>query len=163
MSANAKISDVDPNDNPGVIVRPPLLYLGALVLGFGLDWIWPSQAIPDLVQYVGGATIAAVSFVPAIAAMRRFRKAGTNVPTTLPVTALVVDGPYRYSRNPIYVGLTLLYAGIGVAADNLWALGLLLPVLAVMRYGVIAREERYLEDKFGDAYRRYKARVRRWL
>ena len=78
-------------------------------------------------------------------------------------TALVTEGPFQFSRNPIYLALTLIYCGIGMAADSGWVLGLVVPVLAVMRYGVIAAEERYLEAKFGEAYRHYKGHVRRWL
>jgi protein-S-isoprenylcysteine O-methyltransferase Ste14 len=76
---------------------------------------------------------------------------------------VVSGGPYSHSRNTIYVAMVLIYAGIGVAVDGPWILGLLVPLVAVMRYGVIAAEERYMEAKFGDAYRRYKDSVRRWF
>jgi len=76
---------------------------------------------------------------------------------------MVTDGLYGLSRNPIYVALTGIALGIGIAADNAWVLSMLVPTLAIMRTGVIAREERYLEGKFGAAYRQYKAAVRRWL
>jgi protein-S-isoprenylcysteine O-methyltransferase Ste14 len=75
----------------------------------------------------------------------------------------VTDGPFRYTRNPIYVALTLFYLGIGVVLNALWVLLLIVPLIVVMQLGVITREERYLERKFGDEYLRYKARVRRWL
>ena len=77
--------------------------------------------------------------------------------------ALVTGGIYRHTRNPLYVALALVYAGIAVAADSLWALMFLAPCLGVIRYGVIAREEAYLERKFGEEYRRFKSAVRRWL
>ena len=96
-------------------------------------------------------------------AMRRFRAAGTNIPTPLPSTALVAGGPYRFSRNPIYLALTLIFLGLAAAANSLWLLLLLPAVLAVMHYGVVLREERYLGGKFGERYLDYKARVRRWL
>lgn len=150
-------------DVPGVIARPPLIYLGSLLFGFGLEYLWPASAIPNLVQYIAGAVLIALGVSILASAMRQFRKAGTNVQTWKPTTALVTNGFYRFSRNPIYVALSLIYAGIGIAADNLWALGLLVPVLVVIRYGVIAREERYLERKFGQEYLSYKASVRRWL
>ncbi|MFQ5468202.1 MAG: methyltransferase family protein [Kiloniellaceae bacterium] len=111
---------------------------------------------------MGGGLIAA-GFALAAWAIRTFRAAGTNVETGKPATTVVEAGPYRYSRNPIYVGLSAIMVGIGVALDNVWIVGLLVPVLAIMRVGVIGREERYLEGKFGDAYRGYRARVRRWL
>jgi protein-S-isoprenylcysteine O-methyltransferase Ste14 len=96
-------------------------------------------------------------------AVRQFRAAGTNVETPKPATTIVTHGIYRLSRNPMYVSLTLLQAAIGVAAGSLWIVTLLAPTLAVMRYGVIAREERYMERKFGAPYLAYKASVRRWL
>jgi protein-S-isoprenylcysteine O-methyltransferase Ste14 len=97
------------------------------------------------------------------AALGRFRRAGTPVETYRPTTALVTEGIYRRTRNPMYVALTLLYAGIGFAANSLWTLGFLPPLLLVMRYGVIAREERYLTRRFGTRYLDYQGSVRRWL
>jgi protein-S-isoprenylcysteine O-methyltransferase Ste14 len=96
-------------------------------------------------------------------AITSFRRAGTNVPTNRPALALVVTGPYRFSRNPIYVGGTLAYLGLALAVDGVWLAALLAPFLLILRYGVIAREERYLEAKFGAAYRAYTQNVRRWL
>ena len=98
-----------------------------------------------------------------LAAFRRFKAVGTNIPTWQPTTALATDGIYRLSRNPIYLGLTLIYAGIAIAAGSFWPLLLLVPLLVIMRYGVIGREEAYLERLFGDAYRDYQRRVRRWI
>ncbi len=156
MTENAK-------DNPGVIAPPPLIYLGFLALGFGLDYFWPIAILPGRVQYFVGAILMVLAAAVVVLAFRQFQKAGTNIPPHQPTLAIVSVGPYRYSRNPMYIALSLLYAGIGVAADNLWVLVLLVPLLAVVRTGVIAREERYLEEKFGEAYLRYKAKVRRWL
>ena len=90
-------------------------------------------------------------------------RAGTNIRPDLPTTALVTEGPFRFTRNPLYLGLTLMYAGIALLIPGTWPLLLLVPVLLVMRWGVIAREERYLERKFGEPYRAYLGRVRRWL
>ena len=94
---------------------------------------------------------------------RRFLAAGTNIPPNLPTTALVVDGIYGRTRNPLYLGATLVYLGLSVAAGSPWAIVLVVPLLWVINVGVIGREERYLERKFGDAYRAYKGRVRRWV
>jgi len=80
-----------------------------------------------------------------------------------PTTALVTEGPFRYSRNPIYLALTLLYVGVALLINALWILLLVVPAVLVLRYGVIAREEAYLTRKFGEAYRQYMAQVRRWL
>jgi protein-S-isoprenylcysteine O-methyltransferase Ste14 len=92
-----------------------------------------------------------------------FRRAGTNVPTHKPSTAIVTDGPYRFSRNPIYIALTTLSAGIAIWVNSWWMLALLVPTFVIMNIGVVDREERYLAAKFGDEYLSYKARVRRWL
>ena len=91
------------------------------------------------------------------------RAAGTNIDPVLPTTAIVTRGPSRYSRNPIYVGLTLLYLGLVFACNTWWGLIVLVPVLAVMHVGVVRREERYLAQKFGEPYRQYCASVRRYL
>lgn len=96
-------------------------------------------------------------------AMWQFRRAGTNVETYRPSTTVVRDGLYRFSRNPIYLSLGLDDAGIGIAAASFWVLALLIPLFLIIRYGVIAREERYLEQKFGAEYFAYKQSTRRWL
>lgn len=150
-------------DRPNVVALPPLIYLGFLVLGILADFVWPTSIASLPVRLVVGGLLFAVGLVLAASAVRRFARAGTAVEVYRPATALVSEGPYRFSRNPIYLGMTLGYAGLAVIANSLWALALLLPVLAVIRYGVIAREEEYLERKFGENYRRYKSAVRRWV
>jgi protein-S-isoprenylcysteine O-methyltransferase Ste14 len=99
----------------------------------------------------------------AFTAFRALSRAHTPVDPLKPTTALVTEGPFRYSRNPIYLALTLLYLGVALLINALWILLLVVPVLVVICYGVIAREEAYLARKFGDAYRQYTAQVRRWL
>ena len=155
--------NADTQDRPGVIARPPLIYLAFLAAGLGLGYGWPAPFMADAARYPLGGALCVFGVALAGLAFLHFRRAGTNVQTWQPSTALVTDGPYRYSRNPIYVALTLIYCGIGVTADSGWVLGLAMPLLAVMRLGVIAPEERYLEAKFGDSYRHYMGRVRRWL
>ena len=123
----------------------------------------PHMGAQAIAQYVAGAGLALGGFVMIGLGTRRFVAAGTNIPPNLPTTALVVDGIYRRTRNPLYLGSTLVYLGLSVAAGSWWAIVLVAPLLWVMNVGVIAREERYLERKFGDAYRSYKARVRRWV
>jgi len=152
-------------DVAGVIALPPLIVLGFLAAAAVLEAIVP-VLVPvthPLARYVAGATLAAGGFFMIAIGTRLFAAAGTNVPPTLPTTALVVDGIYRRTRNPLYLGMTLVYLGLGVAAGSLWAIGLVAPLLWVINVGVVKREERYLERKFGDAYRDYKARVRRWI
>src|SRR5262249_6758965 len=90
-------------------------------------------------------------------------RAGSNVPTNRPTTTIVDRGPYRFTRNPIYLAMVLALIGPAIALNSLWLLLTLVPFALVIRYGVVAREEAYLQRKFGDDYRRYRARVRRWL
>lgn len=150
-------------DNPGVVAPPPLIYLAALLTGLGLEYLWPPTSLADEVGNPVGAGLVLSGLAVAVTAIRGFRRAGTNVEPWQPSTALVASGPYRYTRNPMYVGLTLIYLGVTAAFGALWMAAMLLPALVIMRYGVIAREERYMEAKFGDAYRDYKASVRRWF
>ncbi len=150
-------------DTAGVIAPPPVIYLAFLMIGFGADALWPAAVLPQGPQYAAGAAVIALGVALGFSAFRQFRRHNTSVKPHEPSTALITEGPYRYSRNPIYLALSLLYAGIAIAADSPWTLALLVPLLIVMHYGVILREERYLERKFSDDYRRYKATVRRWL
>jgi protein-S-isoprenylcysteine O-methyltransferase Ste14 len=154
------------HDIAGVIARPPLLYAGFFLAGVALDYLWPLdmlRELPAAARYVAAAALFLIGSAFAVPAFFGFRAAGTNVPTWLPTTALVTGGPYRFSRNPIYVGLSLAYVSLALALAAAWSLVLLAPLLVVMRYGVIAREEAYLARKFGAAYASYKASVRRWL
>jgi len=152
-------------DVAGVIALPPLIFLGFLAAATVLEAVvpLPVMAAHAFPRYLAGATLAGCGFVMIVMGTRRFQAAGTNIPPNLPTTALVVDGIYRRTRNPLYLGATLIYLGLSVAAGSFWAIGLVVPLLWVINTGVIAREERYLERKFGDAYRTYKARVRRWV
>ena len=95
--------------------------------------------------------------------IRNFSRAATPVPTNEPTRVLVTNGIHGWTRNPIYLGMFLIYGGIGVAAQNTWILVLTLPLAILIRYGVVAREEAYLERRFSNAYLDYKQRVRRWL
>jgi len=155
--------EAEPRDAPGVVTLPPLIYGAFFLLGLGLEYMWPTSVAAGWIGYLAGGSLAAASFAFAIPAIWHFRKAGTHLDVRRPTTAIVVAGPFRYSRNPIYLALTLLYLGLGVGANSLWVLGLVFPVLAVMHVGVIAREERYLERKFGEEYLTYKRAVRRWI
>jgi len=151
------------------IARPPFLFLGALLLGFVSDHLLP---LPFPVSRIGpahwiSAVIAGSLILTGIgvfaAGIRNFSSAATPVQGTKPTRALVTTGIHGWSRNPIYLGMFLVYGGIGIAVRSPWILILALPLAITMRYGVVAREEAYLERRFGGAYRDYKARVRRWL
>jgi protein-S-isoprenylcysteine O-methyltransferase Ste14 len=151
-------------ETAGVITRPLFLYLGCLVLGFMLDLVLPLALMQSaLIYWTGGAGLIVLGVAFFAAGARNFSRAATPVPTNQPVRALVTTGIHGWCRNPIYVGLFLLYAGIGFSARSPWVLFLALPLAVIIRYGVVAREEAYLERRFGDAYRDYKTRVRRWL
>jgi protein-S-isoprenylcysteine O-methyltransferase Ste14 len=151
------------SDVPNVLILPPLLYGVALAVGFLLHWIAPRPIVSSNAGlWVGGALLASGVFL-AIWGRRVMEQSGTNVNPTLPTTALVAIGPFRFSRNPLYVALTLIYVGLALLANALWVLVLIVPVLLILHYGVVRREERYLEAKFGDAYRAYRSRVRRYV
>jgi protein-S-isoprenylcysteine O-methyltransferase Ste14 len=154
----------DTADTARVIIRPPLAWGVAIIAGLALDWLAPLRFLPAALP---AGWLGAMVFVLALAlfawAVVTMSRAGTNVPTNRPSTTIVESGPYRLTRNPIYVGMFLGLIGLGLAFDNLWLLLMLVPFALVIRYGVVAREEAYLERKFGDAYRGYRSRVRRWL
>ncbi len=155
--------DAADRDAPGVIAPPPLIYLAGLGIGFGLDALLPSASLPDALGTALGCLLLASGLVLAGSFVRAFRRARTPVDPGRATTAIVTTGPYRLSRNPGYLAMALAYAGIAVLTDTLWAFVALLPTLVLIDRGVIRREERYLERKFGEDYLRYKARTRRWL
>ena len=150
-------------DHPGVIARPPILYGAAFLVVLGLRWIWPLQMLGRSVLLWPGVAIVALGLAMATWGRRTMSAAGTNVDPALPATALVESGPFRHSRNPLYVSLTAVYIGLTLAFDTWWGMVVLVPLAMLMHGGVVLREERYLEGKFGDAYRQYRSRVRRYL
>lgn len=157
-------SGADP-EVAGVVARPPFIFLGFLGAAAVLEAVVPLRVAAALpaTRYITGGLLVVAALVIIFAAVGRLRAAGTNIAPTLPTTALVADGVYARTRNPLYLGSTLIYAGLAVAAGSLWAIVLIVPMLWVINVGVIRREERYLERKFGEAYRAYKGRVRRWV
>jgi protein-S-isoprenylcysteine O-methyltransferase Ste14 len=132
-------------------------------VGLVLHWLIRVQPLPLTLSRVLAAALCVASVVLGIWGRVTMYRAGTNMRPDKPATALVTGGPFRFSRNPLYLSLTALYVGITLLFDALWPLVTLVPMLAVLHWGVILREERYLEAKFGDAYRAYKTRVRRWI
>lgn len=154
----------DDTGTAGVIARPPLMFLGALLLSVALDRLLPLP-VPEigLVHWIVAGSLILIGIAVFAAAVRNFSSAKTPVQGTKPTRALVTTGIHGKSRNPIYVGMFLVYVGIGVATQSPWVLILTLPLAVTIRYGVVAREEAYLERRFGDAYRNYTARVRRWV
>jgi protein-S-isoprenylcysteine O-methyltransferase Ste14 len=147
-----------------VLVRPPIAWAVAVIAGFALDWLEPVPFVPDdLPAGLVGAVVFMLALALGIWAIDTMTRAGTNVPTNRPTTAIVESGPYRFTRNPIYLGMFGSLVGLAIAFDTPWPLVTLVPFALVIRYGVVAREEAYLERKFGQAYRDYRKRVRRWL
>ncbi len=154
----------DTADTAQVIVRPPIAWGLAVIAGLALNWLVPLPFLPaDLPTGWLGAMVFGLALALVAWAIVTITRAGSSVPTNLPTTTIVESGPYRFTRNPIYLGMSLGLIGLAIAFDNLWLLMMLVPFALVIRYGVVAREEAYLERKFGGVYRGYHSRVRRWL
>jgi protein-S-isoprenylcysteine O-methyltransferase Ste14 len=146
-----------------VITPPPFIYLIALAIGLLVDWLYPFQVLPTPFAIGIGLLLIAAAGPIVISALGVLSRAKTTFDVRKPTSAIVTNGPYRFSRNPSYVSLTLLYGGIACLVNSLWVLLMVVPAVTVMHFGVIKREERYLEAKFGDEYREYKTTVRRWV
>lgn len=151
-------------DHPGVVTRPPLLYLAAFLGFLVLRWLLPLRLAADGMPLVyAGVALALAGLGIGFWGRALMVAARTNLDPMKPATAIVTGGPFRFSRNPLYVGMTMLYVGLTLAFNTWWGFVLLVPLLAVMHFGVILREEVYLEAKFGDEYRRYKGLVARYV
>jgi len=151
------------NSGPGILIPPPIFFLVALLIGVGLNYLMPISFISNLWSYILSTPIIIFSFLIILPVLKRFKKAGTPFKVQEPASTLVTDGAYRYSRNPGYVSLTLLYTGLAIVFNNAWMLLLLIPVLLLVDIRVIRKEERNLEEIFGEQYLKYKSSVRRWL
>lgn len=150
-------------DHAGVRIPPPLCFFAFLVAGIFLNSDWIEGRLADAYLTIIGGLIAVISLIYLIISALKHKAAGSNVEPWKPTTTIITDGVYKYSRNPIYVAMAVVYAGVAIAAGS-WLALLFLPLcLLFIRYYVIAREEAYLEEKFGKEYLDYKARVRRWL
>jgi protein-S-isoprenylcysteine O-methyltransferase Ste14 len=150
-------------DSAGVVAPPPFIYLGGLAVGFGLEALLPGASLSGVVQWGLGGVLLVAGVVLLASFNTLFQRTGTAVEPWKPTTAIVTSGPYRFTRNPAYLGMALVYLGIAVMSQALWALVPLPFVLAVINNAVIRREERYLERKFGQEYLDYKRTVRRWV
>jgi protein-S-isoprenylcysteine O-methyltransferase Ste14 len=150
-------------DAPDVVTFPPIFFIIFYAIGYVTDLAFPVDLGTPELRYAIGGVLIAISVALAAWAISRFIRSKTHVDVRKPATTLVVGGPYRLSRNPMYLALTLLYAGLAAVFSLPFTLVLLIPCLALLHRGVISREEDYLERKFGDEYRAYRARVRRWL
>ena len=153
-------------DTAGVIAPPPLLALAAVVFGLLLDGLFPAYVLTVLLPLnervpIGGVLIA-LGLALVVAANLSFRKAGTHAEPWKPSTALVTEGIFRFVRNPMYVGGTVLLIGLAILLASDWMIVTTIVMTLIIHVGVVRREERYLEGKFGEAYRRYCARVPRY-
>ncbi|HEY7346864.1 MAG TPA: isoprenylcysteine carboxylmethyltransferase family protein [Ktedonobacterales bacterium] len=141
----------------------PVIFVAVLLVGVLLSLAFPVSFLPRIVTLLVGAACFLIPFALGFAALGFMRRARTSVNPYRPTTALLTGGPYRLSRNPMYLAMAIQYVGLALLFDSLWAIVLLPLALVVVHFTVIQREERYLERKFGEEYLSYKATVRRWL
>src|SRR5262249_52415312 len=144
-------------DKPGVAAPPPLLYGGAFIVVLLPRWFLPISNFGHAFALRLGFPMLVLRIWIAGRGLQKLPAPGTNVNPALPTTAIVASGPFRFSRNPLYLALTLLYLGLTLAFNTWWGIVLLVPVLITMHCGVVLREERYLEQKFGETYRQYRS------
>ncbi len=149
-------------DHPDLPIKPPLIFVIAMAIGFGADWIWPVPVRPAGWSSAGLA-IALLAILLIFWSADLFRRRGTEVVPWKPTTTIVTTGPYAVSRNPIYIGFALVQIGIGVATNRLAVVLMVIPALVATHTIVVAREEAYLTRKFGEEYLEYRRRVRRWV
>jgi protein-S-isoprenylcysteine O-methyltransferase Ste14 len=150
-------------DSAQVRLPPPLVFLAAILLGVTLQKIHPLAFIPETLRWITGAPMIALGLGVVIYCNGLFSRSGTNIAPWKPSSHLIFSGPYRFSRNPIYASFVLVILGTGFLANNAWQLGMAALCAVILRRTAIAKEEKYLEEKFGGEYRAYKARVRRWI
>ncbi len=152
-----------PRDRLGPMVPPPLWYVAGLVAGWLLSKSYPLDALPDAVRWTFGTLCAIVGIAFIAPAVASFVRAKTSVIPIQPTTRLVATGPYRLTRNPMYVGFAFTFIGIALLANWLWAIAFLPIILLAVYVSAIVPEEKFLAERFGDDYTAYRARVRRWL
>ena len=155
-----------PADTSGVTILPPIVFATGLIAGYVIQILWRIPIVPtsaSLVVRLLGVLAILFGGWAMVSAVVLFRRIGTPPDPHEPSTRLALDGPYRFTRNPMYLGMAAVLAGLALIGNALWPLLALIPVIWWIRTQVIAREERYLEAKFGGEYWDFKARVRRWL
>lgn len=153
------------SDHPNIRFPPPLLYAGVVAGGqlLGQRWPLPLDGVGVTASRVAGSAVLAVGAGLMLSAVQRFRHHGTSLLPIRPASRFVADGPYRFTRNPMYLGLTTIAAGVGLLLGNGWVLALLVPAAVVADVAFIRPEERYLDRRFGEDYRAYRTVVRRWI
>jgi len=151
------------NDHPGVLVHPPLLYLAGLALLVAAHLLMPLPILSSRALRIPGIVVALMGAILLVWGRRTMVAGGTNVHPGKPSLAIVDGGPFRFTRNPLYVSISLIFLGATLYLNEWTGFVLLVVLLLVMHFGVVRREERYLDAKFGQAYRDYRSRVRRWI
>lgn len=150
-------------DTAGLPLPPPFIVLGFLIAGSILSLIFPIDLLPIMPRLILGVALVSIGFFIASRAFQAMTRAHTPIDPFEPTTAIVSEGPYRFSRNPIYLSLSLAYLGIAIALNALCAIALWPIMLIALTDVVIVREEKYLERKFGEEYTQYKSKVKRWI
>ena len=150
-------------DSAGVIAPAPVLYAVALLVGLAIEFALPTTVLPRVAGLWLGAAMIVISIPIVISAVLALRRGRTAFDARKPSTGIVTDGAFCFSRNPTYLSLTLLYVGVALMLDSLWILMMCVPAAALTHWGVVLREERYLEKKFREEYRTYAQKVRRWI
>ena len=151
-------------DAPDIVILPPVLVGGTMIAGLIIHFaVWSVPLLPTVVARALGLTIFIASGIFARRAHRAMDRVGTNVFPTQPTLALATDGPYRRTRNPMYIAAIGGYLGVAIFVNGVIPLILLLPMIWILHRGVVLREEQYLARKFGEEYRAYQSRVPRWL
>ncbi|MEM9059725.1 MAG: isoprenylcysteine carboxylmethyltransferase family protein [Pseudomonadota bacterium] len=153
-------------DHPNVIAFPPLILAASLALAWGMGQIVPVSFLPPALSGIAlifGLVDCALAFLIAVSAILAFKRAGTNVEPHKPALVLVEDGPYRFTRNPMYLGLVLLQLGLSFIFSLDWGVILLPGLWLTLHTGVVLREEAYLTAKFGTPYTDFLGRTRRWI
>jgi len=146
-----------------MLLPPPIIYIIFILLGFILSYFWPVTVLPRGLGNIVGIVVIVLSILIMPFVLIRFKRNETTFDVRKSATTLITDGPYKYSRNPTYVSLTLLHLGVGIFFNSFWVLLLAMPTVLVINFWIIRKEERYLQEKFGDAYEIYKDRVRKWI
>ena len=150
-------------DNANVVALPPLIIGGFLVFGIVIHFVYPVTVLPRPLNSLLGTPLILTSVLIVVSAFRTLRRGETTFDVRKSTTNIVSDGVFQYSRNPMYLSMLLLYMGLAFLINSFWILAETIPLAVVIQKGVIEREERYLERKFGEEYLRYKTRVRRWI
>lgn len=150
-------------DSAQVRFPPPLILLSCVLLGAALNWFYPAPFVPELLRWVVGGFLIFFGIAVILYCAGMFKKKGTNIEPWKKTSQIITSGVYRFSRNPIYLSFVIIGIGIGFAVNSIWIILMMIPLVLIISRFVIAKEERYLEAKFGKLYLSYKHKIRRWI